>query len=88
MTRSAFGLPVSTAFVAAALALAPLPALAQGAGGDGGAGSFAGDNTDPVTGFHCLNQFCETLVLPGNRLCQKANPHEMDPARVVLNCRG
>jgi hypothetical protein len=65
---------------AAALAcLSTGPASAQN--------GFAGTTRDPVTGWHCVTPFCDTLIMPGTRcLCQKHNPNETRLARLRFTC--
>lgn len=68
--------------VAGAFILAPAAVSAQQ--GD----SFTGDHFDPVTGYPCINQFCDVVRLPGTDcLCAKQNPSETVLARVRLDCR-
>lgn len=48
---------------------------------------FAGTTRDPVTGWHCVTPFCDTLLMPGTRcLCQKNNPNETRLARLRFTC--
>jgi hypothetical protein len=47
----------------------------------------AGDTTDPVTGYRCVNQGCMTVRLPdADCICMKRNPGETDVRQVVLAC--
>lgn len=46
-----------------------------------------GDTTDPVTGYHCVNQGCQTLALPNaDCICVKQNPGEENVNQLVLAC--
>lgn len=52
-----------------------------------GEAAYAGESTDPVTGYHCVTPFCDTVVLPdSNCLCQKLNPDESRLSNLRLAC--
>jgi hypothetical protein len=69
---------------AAGCILAPDAGLAQQGHGGGG---FTGDHLDPVSGYPCVNQFCDVVRLPGTDcLCAKENPSETVLARLRLSC--
>lgn len=47
----------------------------------------AGATTDPVTGYQCVSQGCQTVRLPNaNCICVKQNPGEGNVAKVRLAC--
>jgi hypothetical protein len=47
----------------------------------------AGDTTDPVTGYQCVSQGCQTVRLPdADCICVKRNPGEENAGKVVLAC--
>lgn len=70
--------------IAASVALLPAAGvLAQTDGAD-----FAGDQTDPVTGYPCADRFCLSVRPNSDCLCQKLNPAETDLAQVRFTCIG
>ncbi len=51
------------------------------------ADSAAGDTTDPVTGYRCISQGCQSLALPNaDCICVKQNPGEENVNQLVLAC--
>lgn len=49
--------------------------------------SFVGDVNDPVTGWHCVTPFCDTIRMPRTDcMCQKLNPTEKSLSRLRLKC--
>lgn len=72
--------------IAGPAAIAAFASLAA-AGTASGQGGFVGTTRDPVTGWHCVTPFCDTLLMPGTRcLCQKQNPGETVLSRLKLIC--
>ncbi|MEX0408929.1 hypothetical protein ABGN05_25140 [Aquibium sp. LZ166] len=69
-----------TALVGGVLLLASVPGAFAQSGGHG-------SNTDSVTGWRCINPFCDTIVQPKTRcLCQKNNPNETVASKLSLTC--
>jgi hypothetical protein len=69
----------------AAVAVATL--LALPAAGSRALADPAGSNSDPVTGYHCLDRSCQTVTLPNaDCVCVKENPDEQNVRKVVFQC--
>ncbi len=79
-SRHSFRLIARLALVGGVLLLASAPgAFAQS--------SSHGPTSDSVTGWRCINPFCDTIVQPKTQcLCQKNNPNETVASRLSLTC--
>ena len=71
-----------TAFAALAAMLSASLMCARAAGDN-----YAGDVTDPVSGYPCVTPFCDTIRLPGTScLCVKVNPNSTRIEELSLAC--
>ena len=76
----AFRIAANAALAGGVLLLASGPgAIAQS--------SSHGPTSDSVTGWRCINPFCDTIVQPRTQcLCQKNNPNETVASKLSLTC--